>query len=118
MMSVYERMREIGTLKALGMTNKQVFYNFLIEGAILGAIGGVIGASLGYAIIAILSVTGINLEAVMGTMDLPMELVIRPRLHIMQPIVAIFISTLIPALASIIPAKHANKYTPTEALRN
>ena len=117
MMSIYERMREIGTLKAIGMTDKQLFWNFTCEGAILGAIGGAIGAICGYMIIVYFSISGINMEAFMASIEAPVEYIVYPHVSIIQPFIAIFIAIIIPALASMIPARNMKKYMPADALR-
>ena len=46
--SVNERRREVGLLKVRGATNKQIFTSILVEALIVGAIGGIVGAILGY----------------------------------------------------------------------
>ncbi|MEF8880471.1 MAG: FtsX-like permease family protein, partial [Candidatus Nanohaloarchaea archaeon] len=49
-MSVSERTKEIGIMKALGATKKQILTVYLIESGVLGVIGGVIGIVLGLGI--------------------------------------------------------------------
>jgi putative ABC transport system permease protein len=49
MVSLMERRREIGILKALGMRDRTVLAIFLCEAALIGLVGGVIGAVLGFA---------------------------------------------------------------------
>ncbi|MDD5416766.1 MAG: ABC transporter permease [Candidatus Aenigmarchaeota archaeon] len=49
-MSVMERTREIGVMKAIGATNIKILEIFLIESALIGLIGGIIGCVLGFAI--------------------------------------------------------------------
>ena len=49
LVSVSQRTREIGLLKALGATRKQITWLFLAEAIILAALGGVVGTALGYA---------------------------------------------------------------------
>ncbi len=45
--NIYERMREIGTRRALGATRKDILVQFLVESTVLTTIGGTIGAALG-----------------------------------------------------------------------
>jgi putative ABC transport system permease protein len=49
LVSVSERVREIGLLKALGVTRRQVVVVFLLEAAIISGAGGALGLALGYA---------------------------------------------------------------------
>jgi putative ABC transport system permease protein len=42
-MSIFERIREIGTLRAMGMKKTEIFLLFICEGALLGLIGGILG---------------------------------------------------------------------------
>ncbi len=57
-MSVMERMREIGTLRALGTTRLQVMTTFMFEGALLGTIGSVLGVILGFILSWIFNLMG------------------------------------------------------------
>ena len=45
--TVKERIKEIGILKALGFPGKNIMIQFIIEGTIIGFIGGVIGITIG-----------------------------------------------------------------------
>jgi putative ABC transport system permease protein len=117
MMAIFERMREIGALKAMGMTNRELFLNFTIEGSLIGSYGGVLGAIVGYCLVLILGYYGINLEDSLRTMDAPIEYVIRPNLKFVQLLIAIAICLIVPALAAMIPARFIKKLTPAEALR-
>jgi putative ABC transport system permease protein len=49
LVSVSERITEIGLLKALGATRRQIMSVFLIEASILSTVGGLLGLALGYA---------------------------------------------------------------------
>ena len=118
MMAIFERIREIGTMKALGMTDQELFINFTLEGALLGAAGGILGAAVGFCIIAVLSHTGIDMTTQLQGLDMPFEYIIRPRIGILDLVISLSISIVIPALAAMIPARHARKLMPAEALRS
>lgn len=117
MMAIFERIREIGTLKAMGMTDLELFLNFTCEGAILGATGGILGALVGSIIIMIVSYYGINMTEQLQTLDMPIEYILRPAIEIKNIFIAIGISIIVPSLAAMIPARHVKKMMPAEALR-
>ena len=59
--SVKERTREIGILKALGATKRDILLSFLFESLIISFIGGLIGVLASIALIPLLEVFDINL---------------------------------------------------------
>ena len=56
LVSVTERTREIGILKALGATRQDILLQFLIEAVVLCLFGGAVGVALGYGLGALVSV--------------------------------------------------------------
>jgi ABC-type lipoprotein release transport system permease subunit len=62
LMAVFERVREMGILSALGMKGAQIRQMFLLEGASLGLAGVAVGAVLGLLGVAYLADTGIPLS--------------------------------------------------------
>jgi len=117
MMAVFERTREIGTLKAMGLTDREVFINFIYEGAILGASGATAGGVVGFLANLILNKTGVNFDFAFQGISMPMEYIIRPTADIYVLIVTIIMSTLLTAISTIFPARRAGKLMPAEALR-
>lgn len=108
--SVLERTREIGLMKALGMRGRHVSRLFQFEAAWIGFLGGVIGS-----IIAI--VTGLALNP---TITKALTLGDGNYLLIFQPIpiiVLVIVLMLIAMLAGYFPARKAAKLDPIEALR-
>lgn len=111
LMSVQERTREIGLMKALGMTSGKVFGLFSMEAVLIGVMGSVIGVGLGIGVGA-----GGNAALVEG----PLSDVAGLTLFTVEPvsIAAIVILIIIIAfLAGTLPARRASKKNPILALR-
>jgi len=62
LMSFFERLKEMGTLAALGMKHRQIYWLFLSEGALMGLIGMLIGMLLGGGLNYWISQVGLNYE--------------------------------------------------------
>ena len=104
LLSVYERRRELGLLRAIGMTRSQVRSSIRWEALIvtlIGAVEGVaIGLALGFAVVAALKDQGLN--------------------HFSVPIIRMalifVIAIVLGVLAAIIPARRATKVNVLEAI--
>lgn len=116
MMAIFERVQEIGTLKSMGMTDRQIFWNFTLEGAIIGSLGGILGGVLGYVLVVYFAVKGMRFEG-MENMDMPISVIIYPSMGIEVLIIAVLMAVVISSVSAMIPARHTNKFTPAEALR-
>ncbi len=116
MMAIFERVQEIGTLKSMGMTDRQIFWNFTLEGAVIGSLGGVSGGVVGYALVSYFAKTGMRFEG-MQNMDMPISVIIHPSMGIDVLIIAVALAVVISSVSAMIPARHTNKFTPAEALR-
>lgn len=115
--AVFERMREIGTLKSIGVTDQEIFHLFGIEGTLIGAVGGLVGALFGLLFNFTLKIKGMNFEEMIKTFDFPFPYVIRPSTNLGIVILAFVLVTIISFATSILPAMQAKKLTPQEALR-
>jgi putative ABC transport system permease protein len=116
MQAVFERMREIGTLKAMGMTDREIFYSFTLEGTIIGIIGALPGGILGYLVVLQLGVRGLSFEQ-FKTVDIPFSFVLHPYIGPYVLIITVAMAVFMSSIAAMIPAKSAGRLMPAEALR-
>jgi putative ABC transport system permease protein len=106
--SVLERKKEIGIMKAIGAKNSQVFTQFFIESGFLGLVGGGIGVLLG---------VGIGYAGTLGINNW-IGASLKPQIDFYLIFFSLLGSFLIGALAGIFPAMRAAKQHPVEALRD
>lgn len=113
-MSVMERTRQIGVLKALGTTNFEVTLSYLTESSIMGFIGGLLGIFFGFIASGIVSELGVRMLSTgsRGFGSVTSLTVITPDLVLF----ALGFSVLIGALSGYFPARRAAKLEPVEAL--
>ncbi|MCK4974077.1 MAG: ABC transporter permease, partial [Sulfurimonas sp.] len=111
-MSVYERIKEIGTIAAMGTTPSTISKLFLTEGLMLGIFGTILGAMLSYVIVFVINTIGITFS--FGRQD---NLTLNPVLNFNEVLVVSIIVIIISLIASISPARKASKLNPVDALR-
>ncbi|MFZ1619917.1 MAG: FtsX-like permease family protein, partial [Microgenomates group bacterium] len=101
MVTVTERTKEIGLLKAIGAEKKDILTQFLIESIVLTLVGGVLGIILGevlaFAISKIISIPFV--------------------FQLTSILLAVGVSTLIGVIFGLYPAQRAAKLSPIDALR-
>lgn len=115
-MSVSERTREIGTLRAIGAQKRQVMQIFMSESFLIGAVGAVVGAFLGIVISLILpyfssSVSSIGLFGGILNGRLSTSLVLS------NIVLCMALGVVVSVLAGIYPSLRASRMKPEEALR-
>jgi len=112
-MSVYERTKEIGILKAVGASPGQIRALFVVEASLIGLLGGVVGTILGWLLG--LGLNWLILE-ILAWQEMPMQgtfFVIAWWLIVG----ALVFATLIGLLAGLYPAARAARLAPLDALR-
>jgi lipoprotein-releasing system permease protein len=106
--SVVQKRREIGILRAMGATQGQVLRIFLLQGAIVGAIGSALGVLLAVVLIWVFS------RLALGADGLPLfAITLQPGLALQVAALA----TLCGVLAAVAPARRAAKLDPALAIR-
>ena len=114
-MTVLERTREIGVMKAIGARNRQVLALFLAEGAILGALGSGLGVLVGWIVSLILHDWVRNIVEGQVHMDLSERVFSLPLWLVFGlPLLV----TSLTVLASLLPARRAAAIDPISALRS
>lgn len=112
--TVYERTTEIGTIMAIGQRTSQVLRGFLVEGGLIGLIGGVLGLSLGYLLATTISTIGIPMPPAPGmTTGFTAGIIVTSEMLIDAFLLAL-VATL---LASVLPAWRASRMKVVDALR-
>ena len=101
--SVVQRTREIGILRAMGSPRGQILRVFLLQGGLLGLIGSAIGCGLGWALVQVFNLFG------PGLFWVPVAPGLIP--------VSMAVATLAGVLAAAVPARRAARYDPAEAIR-
>ena len=117
LMAVFERMREFGLMKALGMKPGWILREVLVESFLILICGMFIGNFMGFLSIYALSGTGIDLSALAaGAEYAGMTRVIYPAVAIKDVIVSNLTVLLLGLLVSLYPAIKASRFTPVQAL--
>lgn len=101
--SVVQRTREIGILRAMGTTRTQMLLVFLLQGGVFGLVGSALGSAIGYALLWVFNTFGPRLFFV----PLPGALV--PT--------AMLIACVTGVVSAAIPARRAARLNPVEAIR-
>jgi lipoprotein-releasing system permease protein len=106
--SVVQRSRQIGILRAMGAPRGQVLRIFLVQGALVGVLGSVVGSALGAGLAAFFATLAVGPDgAPLFPADIAPALVFRTAA----------IATVVGLLASVVPARRAARLDPAEAIR-
>jgi putative ABC transport system permease protein len=113
-MAIYERTREIGILKAMGASRREIRQMFMLEAGFIGMIGGVAGLLIGWLL-------GLGLNQAIEIFSRIREQPLHGKFFLVTPLLAvgtIAFATFIGLVAGLLPAQRAAKLDPLEALRH
>ena len=116
-MVIFERMREIGTMSAMGMSGKDLVRLFFLEAFIIGAAGSLVGVLMGIGFTQILAQVGLDFGEAMEGVDFEISTILYPKLNLKSTVVVFFYSVIVASLTSILPARRASRIEPVDALR-
>lgn len=118
-LSVFQRQKEIGTLKAIGFEDKQIMRIFLTEGTLIGIIGSMLGMIIGVLINWYFVEIGIDFSKIYENMDigLPVMGVIKSTWNLSRIVLPVAVSIIAGFGASFLPAAKTIKMDPVKALR-
>src|SRR5690606_20137390 len=102
--SVVQRTRQIGILRAMGTRQRQMLKVFLVQGALLGLAGSTVGSLAGYGLVWVFNTLGPGLFEV--PLSLPLVLM------------AVALATITGTFAAAVPARRAARLDPVVAIRH
>ncbi len=118
-MAAFERVREVGTLLALGMRRRDIRVLFMLEGGVMGLSAGLMGALLGGGAVAHLQRKGIDLSSAVDTLffKVAASTVIYTQFSWGVVGVALAFGTTVSVLAALWPATWASRIVPADAVK-
>jgi len=116
-MAILERTREIGLMKAIGGTNRNVLSIFLGEAAGIGFLGGLGGVALGWLAGQALNVFATSYLAGQGSQGGGMPITAAVVTPLWLPIFALVFATVVGLLSGLYPSLRAATIVPVNALK-
>ncbi len=117
LMSILERVRELGVLLAIGMKRLKVFSMVVMETTMISLIGGLAGLGLSYVMIRILNVRGVHIPGAEGLEEFGFSPVLYPNVDLPFYFQIGLLVVVFAILASVYPAWKAIRLAPAEAVR-
>jgi len=117
-MSIYERMREFGVIRAIGLKPINLGKLIIIEGLLIGLVSILIGSILSSILYIYLSIKGLNLSIFSRSLEIwGTGAIIYPSINLPSIFGLIFLVLFIVLISVLIPARKASKIVVAEALK-
>jgi lipoprotein-releasing system permease protein len=112
-MTVIEKKRDIGILKAMGLSDKSLLKIFLLEGILIGVIGSFLGVILG------LFICFLQIKYKLYGLDPNVYIIdaLPVKIQLLDIVLIVLMAILLSTIAGYFPAKRAAKQNPLEAIR-
>jgi putative ABC transport system permease protein len=119
LMVVFERTREIGMMKALGMSERSILGVLVLESGFIGLGGSIAGVLLGATLVLVLAPHGIDFSGAMGGEANPTMLagLVHPQLTAAAVVVSFLLGLVLSLMVGLLASHRAGKLSPAEALR-
>jgi ABC-type lipoprotein release transport system permease subunit len=118
LMSVYSRIREIGVLRAYGMTRRDISRLFLLEGLAVGLVGSTLGVAVGCVLEFFMARVGFDMSSFASSMgSIPLSGVLRGEWNPVTMAFGFLFGIAVSLIAAQVPARKAAALEPTDALR-
>jgi putative ABC transport system permease protein len=120
LMSVMERIPEIGTLKAMGFSNTGIVKMFIYEGGIIGIFGSLLGCLFGLLVSIYLVHVGLDFSSVFENMDIvyPMKFIIKGEIDYLNLLFVFLFGVFVSVLVTLWPVRRATRLEAVDALRH
>jgi putative ABC transport system permease protein len=117
-MATYERVREVGTLRAMGMSRRGIQALFLLEGGVMGLTAGVLGAGVGCAVVWWFASHGIDISGLTNSLgETSMSSTLYMQFTWGPVIFSLVFGFVVSILSSAYPAWHASTLNPADAVK-
>jgi ABC-type lipoprotein release transport system permease subunit len=118
LMSVVDRIRELGVLIAIGMKRRKIFIMIVLETVLLSLTGGICGIGVGGVTIAYYGENGIDLTAISGSLEsFGATSILYPFLPVITYLTLTIMIVIAANIAALLPAWKATHLVPSEAIR-
>ncbi|MDD3942507.1 MAG: FtsX-like permease family protein, partial [Sphaerochaetaceae bacterium] len=120
LMAIFERIRELGMMRALGMNDRDIQWTFMVEAGGIGLLGSTAGVLLGVLMNLYLTVKGINFGRFMRDMDMGYRIQssITGVWSLGTIVTAFFFGTILSMAVAYIPTRRALKMDIPSCLRH